>query len=270
MPRFTIMVGRDLVETCNVVKDRVLIGRSSKSDIILDNLMISRHHAEVVRSGKTWVVNNLSGRNGVFVGGRWVDTHVLKHGDVVELGKYSIRFEWPREEREKLISLERKEAGAGFRVTTSEMLARIEEEERQQNVARASDGVRKGNLADSRAETVQLKPDELAKVRQAMATVKRAHLALTTSGGNRKFDIKASGTTVGKGGDCDVRIYTGWLAPKVSVVVSQASGGGFALDVKGGTVKINGDKVDGVRKLADKDTIDIEGTSLKFFDTMQG
>ncbi len=262
------MVGRDVVDTCNVVKDRVVIGRSSKSDIVLDNLMISRQHAEVVRSGKTWVVNNLSGRNGVFVGGRWVDTHVLRHGDVVELGKYSIRFEWPQEEREKLISLQRKEAGAGFRVTTSEMLARIEREEKREAKATESAGVRKSKFADSRAETVQLQPDELAKVRQAMANVKRAHLVLTTAQGNRTFELQAGDTTVGKGNECDVRIYTGWLAPKVSLVISQASGGGFAVDIKGGTVKINGDKVEGVRKLADKDELDVEGTTLKFFDTM--
>jgi len=265
MPRFTVMLGRDVLDTYNLVKDRILIGRTRRADIVLDNLMISREHAEIVRTGKSYVVNALAGKNGVFVNGQWIDTQILRDGDIIELGKFVVKFEYPREEKEKLLSLEREEAGSGLRVTTTEMLGRIEEDERQDAERRMSPQKRKAKFADSKADTLQLRPDELAKVRGAMDQAKRAQLVMSTPQGQRNFPMTATGVRIGKGSECDVRIYTGWLAPRVSAEVVRASGGGFAVDVKGGAVKLNDEVITGVRRLDDKDVIEVEGTKLTYY-----
>ena len=269
MPRFTVMIGRDVLDTYNLVKDRILIGRTHRADIILDNLMISREHAEVVRTGKSYVVNAIAGKNGVFVNGKWVDTLILRDGDIIEVGKFVVRFEYPREEKERLLSLERHEAGSGLRVTTTEMLGRIEEEERRDAERRMPAQRRKAKLADSKADTLQLRPDELASVRGAMDQAKKAQLVVATPKGQSTFPLRAAGTRIGKDSECDVRIYTGWLAPKVSAEVVRASGGGFAIEAKGGEVKLNGELFTGVKRLDDKDEIEVEGTKLTYYASLK-
>ncbi len=267
MPRFTVMVGRDVIDTHFFSQDRVLIGRSSKADISLDNLMISRQHAEIVRTGRSFVVNNLAGANGLFVNGQWADTHVLKDGDIVELGKFSIRFEFPREEREKMLSVERKEKGAGFRFTTSEAMAQIEAGDRKSADRKAS-ATRKSKFADSKADTLRLNPGELAKVRQSMEMAKRAHLVVTTPKGSQTYPLKAAGTTVGKDAECDIRVYTGWLAPRISAVVTRGPSG-WTLETKGGTITVNGEKCVGTQRLEDEDVIEVEGSKLAFHDELR-
>lgn len=267
MPRFTVMVGRDVIDTHYLVQDHVLIGRSSKADISLDNLMISRRHAEVVRSGRSFVVNNLAGANGLFVNGKWVDTHVLKDGDLVELGKFSIRFEFPQEEREKMLGLDRKEKGAGFRFTTSEAMAEIEAGDRR--VAAQQAQSRGSKFADSKADTLRLDPGELAKVRQSMEMAKRAHLVVSTPKGAKTYPVRTAGTTIGKDAECDIRVYTGWLAPRISVVITRPPGSGYLLETKGGTVTVNGEKCVGTCRLKDKDRIEVEGNKLTFHDVLQ-
>ena len=126
MPRFIVTMGREEVETFNLAQDRTLIGRSKKADIRLDNPMVSRRHAELRRLGSDYMIINLTGKNGVFVNGKWVDTSPLRDGDNVDLGKYSIRFEYPADEAAKQAAIERGEAGAGLKISTTEMLARIE------------------------------------------------------------------------------------------------------------------------------------------------
>lgn len=268
MPRFKVMVGRDVIDTHYLVQDHILIGRSSKADISLDNLMISRRHAEVVRSGRSFVVNNLAGANGLFVNGQWVDTHVLKDGDLVELGKFSIQFEFPQEEREKMLGIDRKEKGAGFRFTTSEALAEIEAGERRAADQQAPGG-KASKFADSKADTLRLNPGELAKVRQSMEMAKRAHLIVSTPKGAKTYPVKTSGTTIGKDSDCDIRVYTGWLAPRISAVITRPPGPGYVLETKGGTVTVNGEKCVGTRRLRDKDRIEVDGHKLTFHDSMQ-
>ena len=268
MPRFTVLVGRDVIDTHYLVQDRVLIGRSSKADISLDNLMISRQHAEVVRTGRSFVLNNLAGANGLFVNGQWVDTHVLKDGDVVEIGKFAIRYEFPREEREKMLSVERKEKGAGFRFTTSEALAEIEAGERKAD-ARQGSASNRSKFADSKADTLRLNPGELAKVRQSMEMAKRAHLVVAGPKGSQTYPLKAAGTSIGKDSECDIRVYTGWLAPRVSAVVSRGPGGLWALETKGGTTTINGDKCVGTQRLNDKDVVEVDGNKLTFHDELR-
>ncbi len=258
MPRFIVLLGREQVDTYNLTQSRVLIGRTSKADIMLDNLMISRRHAEIRRVGSAFMIVNLAGKNGVFVNGRWIDTLMLEDGDVIEIGKYSVRFELPHDEVAKLEAQERKEAGAGFKVTTTEMMSRIEGEE--------ADRKRKFSQAaalDSNVDTMLLKPDELAKVREQMALVKKAHLAVLATP-PQAVDLDRERTTLGKAEECHVKLDTGWLAPKVSAAVTRTPKGEHILEALGGNVKVGGERLKGSHVLVDNDVIDIEGTRVRF------
>ena len=65
------------------------LGRSREADIVVDDVNVSRVHAEVRPSGGSWIVRDLGSTNGVKVNGRRLDPsrpQSLRDGDVIELG----------------------------------------------------------------------------------------------------------------------------------------------------------------------------------------
>jgi hypothetical protein len=70
------------------------LGRSRGCDIVLNDNNVSRQHAEIRPRGGSWVYTDLGSTNGSSVNGRPISgPEVLKPGDEVSLGGYSITFE---------------------------------------------------------------------------------------------------------------------------------------------------------------------------------
>jgi predicted component of type VI protein secretion system len=75
-----------------VIKERMSIGRKPQNDIQIDNLAISGEHAVIVTILNDSFLEDLNSTNGTFVNGQSIKKHFLKNDDVVELGKYRIKF----------------------------------------------------------------------------------------------------------------------------------------------------------------------------------
>lgn len=75
-----------------LTKERTTIGRKPHNDIQIDNLAISGEHAVIVAILNDAFLEDLNSTNGTYVNGQSVKKHVLKDNDVVELGKYRIKF----------------------------------------------------------------------------------------------------------------------------------------------------------------------------------
>jgi len=73
-------------------KERTSIGRKPHNDIQIDNLAISGEHAVIVAILNDAFLEDLNSTNGTYVNGQSVKKHVLKDNDVVELGKYRLKF----------------------------------------------------------------------------------------------------------------------------------------------------------------------------------
>lgn len=73
-------------------RTRMTIGRRPGSDIHIDNLSISGEHAAIVTTGDEVLIEDLGSTNGTVVNGQPVGKHVLRHGDLIELGKYQLRY----------------------------------------------------------------------------------------------------------------------------------------------------------------------------------
>lgn len=71
---------------------RTSIGRRSDNDISIDNLAISGQHAVLLAGPLGHVYEDLNSTNGSSINGRAVQRHVLQHGDVIELGKYRLKY----------------------------------------------------------------------------------------------------------------------------------------------------------------------------------
>ena len=67
-------------------------GRHPDSDIFLDDVTVSRRHAEFRREGGEFVVVDVGSLNGTYVNREPVDTAMLANGDEVQIGKFRLVF----------------------------------------------------------------------------------------------------------------------------------------------------------------------------------
>jgi pSer/pThr/pTyr-binding forkhead associated (FHA) protein len=72
--------------------DRVTAGRSGDSDVFLDDITVSRRHAELFRSEPGWVLRDVGSLNGTYVNGHRVDEALLANGDELQIGKFKLVF----------------------------------------------------------------------------------------------------------------------------------------------------------------------------------
>ena len=73
-------------------QDLVRAGRNPDSDIFLDDVTVSRQHAEFHRSGDSFTVTDSGSLNGTYVNRDRIDTVHLTDGDEVQIGKYRLVF----------------------------------------------------------------------------------------------------------------------------------------------------------------------------------
>ena len=79
-------------ETFAVSENPTVIGRSPECGIFLDDVTVSRRHAEFVRRGGTFSVTDSGSLNGTYVNRDRIDQVSLKDGDEVQIGKYRLVF----------------------------------------------------------------------------------------------------------------------------------------------------------------------------------
>jgi len=79
-------------ETFAPVGPRTLIGRSPECDVFLDDVTVSRRHAELLHEGETYTIRDLGSLNGTFVNRQRVESAELHDDDEVQVGKYRMTF----------------------------------------------------------------------------------------------------------------------------------------------------------------------------------
>ncbi|HIZ34885.1 MAG TPA: FHA domain-containing protein [Candidatus Ruania gallistercoris] len=71
---------------------RVTSGRDPAADIFLDDVTVSRKHAEFIGSAGQFTVRDIGSLNGTYVNRSRIDDAVLHAGDEVQIGKYRLTF----------------------------------------------------------------------------------------------------------------------------------------------------------------------------------
>lgn len=75
-----------------LTKERTTIGRKPHNDIQIDNLAISGEHSVIVTILNDSFLEDLNSTNGTYVNGQPIKKHFLQNNDVVELGKYKLKY----------------------------------------------------------------------------------------------------------------------------------------------------------------------------------
>ena len=73
-------------------KERMTIGRKAHNDIAIDNLAVSGEHAAIVTILHDSFLEDLDSTNGLEVNGKPTKKHFLQNNDVIEIGKYKLKY----------------------------------------------------------------------------------------------------------------------------------------------------------------------------------
>jgi len=92
MPRLVLSLDGVVLKEVPVSKDRTTIGRRSHNDVVIDNLAVSGEHAVMFKAADDMYIEDLGSTNGTLVNGQPIKKHLLQGGDVVEIGKYRLKY----------------------------------------------------------------------------------------------------------------------------------------------------------------------------------
>lgn len=75
-----------------LVKDVTTAGRHPEADLFLDDVTVSRRHAEFARVDAAFRIRDVGSLNGTYLNGTRVDDGPLANGDEVQIGRYKLAF----------------------------------------------------------------------------------------------------------------------------------------------------------------------------------
>jgi two-component system, cell cycle response regulator len=87
-----VIYGMDLGKKFNLSQPSLTIGRSSKTDIHIDQESVSRSHAKIINTGKAILLRDLGSTNGTYVNDELIDEYVLRDGDFIKIGRTIFKF----------------------------------------------------------------------------------------------------------------------------------------------------------------------------------
>ena len=87
-----VIYGPELGKRASLGHGTFEVGRSSRSDLCIDQESISRHHARISFDGERHVIEDLGSTNGTFVNERKLERSVLNDGDQVKVGRSILKY----------------------------------------------------------------------------------------------------------------------------------------------------------------------------------
>jgi len=87
-----IKKGPDAGMSFTIDRDLISIGRHPECDIFLDDITVSRRHAEIRREEDRFLLVDTGSLNGTYLNRERVDSAYLKSGDEIQVGKFKLLF----------------------------------------------------------------------------------------------------------------------------------------------------------------------------------
>ena len=243
-----------VLKEINLTKERTTIGRKPHNDIQIDNLAVSGEHAVIVTILQDSFLEDLGSTNGTVVNGQSIKKHFLQNNDIIELGKYKLKYvnETPAGVA-KAADFEKTMVLRPGAVKPAPGPASVPAPQAAAPAAPAPAAAKMGDTAQGPATTMP--PVSAAAPKPAAAPQKSAALQLL-SGANagKELDLTKPLTTLGK--------------PGVQVaVITRRPQGFFITHVEGASFPVvNGKPLDAqAHALNDHDVIELAGVKMEFF-----
>jgi len=87
-----VIYGLDLGKKYNLNRPQIIIGRSSKADIQIDQEAVSRNHCKIINTGKAILLRDMGSTNGTYINDELIDEYVLRDGDYIKVGRCIFKF----------------------------------------------------------------------------------------------------------------------------------------------------------------------------------
>jgi hypothetical protein len=92
MPKLIVSIDGVVIKDVTLAKDCTTLGRRPYNDIVIDNLAVSGEHAVLHLGGGDAYLEDLNSTNGTYINGRPIKKQAIGSNDVIEIGKYKIRY----------------------------------------------------------------------------------------------------------------------------------------------------------------------------------
>lgn len=255
MAKIIVTLNDAILDEFSLVKVRTNIGRRPNNDIHLDNLAISGEHATIVKMGSDYFIEDMDSTNGTLVNGEATKKQLLKHQDVIELGKYQLKFLNDNSEVHSSFN-----ASSAFEKTMMMHPSAINPARAKKTKATVAN-----DISPSSAQTARAEERSLSAAESASATP--AHVAngmvgkiqvLNGSGSGRELVLNKALTTLGRTG---VQV----------AVITKRPQGYFITHVEGKVLPVVNGVSTGVQAFAlkDHDVIELAGVKMEFYLTQQ-
>ncbi len=239
-----------------LAKERMTIGRKSHNDIVIENLAVSGEHAAIITILHDSFLEDLNSTNGVEVNGLAVKKHFLQNNDLIEIGKYKLKYINDQAGQATAADFERTmimrapikpAAPAGGEAKLGQTGGEAKLGQTQINPAAAA--------VEKTGQFVAQQPVQPTTVPVAKAAPQAAAVQIMTGpNAGKELDLVKNLTTLGK--------------PGVQVaVLTRRPHGFFITHVEGAEhPSVNGEKLgDQPHQLRDHDMIELAGVKMEFY-----
>ena len=87
-----VIYGEDLGRRVPLGSEPVVIGRSSRCELQIDQESVSRNHCRIAFDGRSFAVRDLGSTNGTYVNDEQVESAELRDGDQLKVGRTILKF----------------------------------------------------------------------------------------------------------------------------------------------------------------------------------
>ena len=91
-PLLVVIKGLGVGETFKIGEVDLLIGRDPNNDVFLDDITVSRKHAQIKREAGRLRIIDVGSLNGTYLNRERVDAADIKDGDEIQIGKFRMVF----------------------------------------------------------------------------------------------------------------------------------------------------------------------------------
>ncbi|MDX8376621.1 MAG: FHA domain-containing protein [Mariprofundales bacterium] len=238
--KIILKLQKDVVAEYILNQEETVIGRKPENSVHIDSRSISGRHARVIKIGSKDILEDLGSTNGTFINGKKVAKYVLKHGDNVMMGNYTLIY----------VDLD------------AEPIADTANEAEESDMDKtmiltpaARDALLKGN-----------KPDAGNNGGGGGGLPMAGVQVLTGDMMGKTIDLSASLTSIGKADNCKIRVKGFTVSKQAAAITRRPSG--YHLSYIGGLYKpkVNGTAVgDHPVTLQEGDIIELGDTKMEFF-----